>query len=1001
MSFHYILQAGALSLLLCACHEKVQTPEPPQVTIHVSLPAETRIALSEAANHQAMHLAWQTGDQLSVNGQSFVVSQIYSDHEADFQGPEPSGSSYTLIYPGKYGSAETFNARSYVAQVQSGNASTAHLEYNAMLSGVSAYQAPVFDATWAAEKGGSFAQNAVLQLRLKLPESVSTAYAVTLSAPDAIFPTTNAGTTLAQAQSLTLGSITLSQANDHTLEAYMMISAAGVSIPEGEVLTVSVDTPDKLYERSFTLPAQQWEGGKQYTIQAKIQEETPQQPERGIRNAADFAAFAAAVNAGESTARWENEEGWVNLLADIDFTGVTDWTPVGNAVAPWTNYNPVITSGHAFTGKFDGNAHKIKNLALVDNVTTPGAHFGLFGYVGKGAVVQNFVIDQSCSLTVNSSVSHSAGVIAGVVYDATVRDVTSYAPMTYQGHATGYLHMALIGGIYASESNCTVDSVHNNGKMVAGNTDNLNAGATGIHVAGIVGFSNADTTGGKTVTISSCNNYGDMESQAGRTAGIVGAANASTLISGCENRGNQLNTMPKEDGGRLANIVCMTSNGSSISACKNYGNLISTTKGRVGGIVSLANAGTYTDNENYGEIISDSPYRGVFFGYVNQVTTWTGGKASGKVGQYNNGTYEYDLYAESNKEKYLGLVGTSGQINASGIIYDIVTGEDPVNPDPDLDVTATLRILCIGNSFTKDAVEHLPAIMVQAGVSDVQIVHMYYGGRTIPEYVSGWSTATDYKCYVCNPGASGWSELTGKSLAQVAVTGKWDVVTIQEHTGRRLAWGYNQTELASELASAQDLVNLVKSAQTSAGGSPRLYYILSQAYHDLSKAQNTQKNFTTTDEMWTVIASVGEAIVEGCGFDGVISTGVMLQNLRTSPLNNSNGLTRDGYHMDYGISRFGAACAVFETLISPVKNVLLDGIVAGPTTDSFTGTAWTTAVTAERAAIALQAARLAIAKPYEVTDMSSGSGGDDTNAQSGLSDLPDSEAYRETLDNDQ
>ena len=105
--------------------------------------------------------------------------------------------------------------------------------------------------------------------------------------------------------------------------------------------------------------------------------------------------------------------------------------------------------------------------------------------------------------------------------------------------------------------------------------------------------------------------------------------------------------------------------------------------------------------------------------------------------------------------------------------------------------------------------------------------------------------------------------------------------------------------------------------------------------------------------------------------------------------------------MDYGISRFGAACAVFETLISPVKNVLLDGIVAGPTTDSFTGTAWTTAVTAERAAIALQAARLAIAKPYEVTDMSSGSGGDDTNAQSGLSDLPDSEAYRETLDNDQ
>ena len=994
----YSIPAALMLLTLCSCQAKQQPAEPAQVTIHVSLPGETRVSLSENADHKAMHLAWEESDRISVNGQAFEVSHLYSDHEADFTGPEPSGSSYTLIYPGKYASAEAFNARSYVAQVQSGNASTAHLEYNAMLAGVSAYETPVFHAGWAAEKGGSFSENAVVQLRLKLPASVTTAYAVTLSAPDALFPTTNGGGTLAKQQTLTLGSVTLSSANDHILEAYMMVSAAGVSIPEGEVLTVSVDTPEQLYERSFTLHAQNWEGGNQYTIQAKIEESSPDQPERGIRDAADFAAFAAAVNAGESTRRWENAEGWVNLLADIDFTGVTDWTPVGNAVAPWTNYNPVVTSGHAFTGKFDGNAHKIKNLALVDNVTTAGAHFGLFGYVGEGAIVQNFVVDQSCSLTVNSSVSHSAGVVAGVVYDAAVRDVTSYAPMTYQGHATGYLHMALIGGIYASLQNCTVDSVHNNGKMVAGNTDNLNAGATGIHVAGIVGFSNADTAGGKTVTISSCNNYGDMESQAGRTAGIVGAANASTLISGCENRGNQLNTMPKQDGARLGNIVCMSSNGSSISGCKNYGNLVSTTSGRVGGIVSLANAGTYTGNENYGEIISDSQYRGVFFGYVNQVTTWTGGKASGKVGKYNGGEYVYDLYSESNKVKYLGLVGTSGQINASGIVYDILTGEEPVDPDPELDVNAALRIFFIGNSFTKDAVEHLPAILSKAGVNDVQLVHMYYGGRTIPEYVSGWSTSTDYKCYVCNPGATGWSELTGKSLAQVAVTGKWDFVTIQEHTGRRLAWGYNQSEQAAETESAQTLVNLVKSAQTSVGGSPQLYYILSQAYHDLSKAQNVQKNFTTTDEMWTVISSVGEAIVETCGFDGVISTGAMLQNLRTSSLNNSNGLTRDGYHMDYGISRFGAACAVFETLISPVKNVLLDGIVAGPATDSFSGTAWTTAVTAERAPIALQAARLAIAKPYEVTDMSSGGG---SSSGTGLSDMPGSEAYQENLDNDQ
>ena len=997
MSTKHIIPIGLLLLALCSCQrENLRTEGPGLVQIRVSMSEEHgpdvgKVTLTEAENRQSMHLAWQASDEISVNGNSFHVTSLVSDHEAVFEGTAPAGSSYTLIYPGKYASAQAFNQRSYAVQLQNGNSSTAHLEYNAMLSGVSEYAEPKFHSGWAADKGGSLSQNAVVQLRLKLPDTVGEVYSVTVSAPDAIFPTTNAGTTLSTKQTLSLNGAVLNDGNRHILEAYMMVSAAGVTIPNGEVITVSVDTPGHVYERALTFDGQVWNGGGQYTIQANVLTESSAPIDRGIRDAADFAAFAAAVNAGASTARWENSEGWVNLLADIDFAGVTDWTPVGNAVAPWTSYIPTITSGYAFTGKFDGNAHHIKNLALVDNVSADGAHFGLFGYVGKGAVVQNFVIDNTCSLTVNSSAAHSAGVIAGLLCDASVRDVTSYAPMTYQGGATGLLHMALIGGIYTKDLNCTVDSVHNYGAISVTNTKNLNAGATAIHAAGIVGFTNAKNLGATTITISDCNNYGDMESQAGRTAGIVGAANAQTSISGCENRGNQLNTMPKDDGARLGNIVCYTNSNSSISGCKNYGNLISTRSGRVGGIVSLANPGTYTNNENYGEIISDSQFRGVFFGYINQITTWTGGYASGRVGQYNGGTYVYDLYTEDQKVKYLGVVGASGAINESNITYDILTGAPP--QDPELDVPASLRILFIGNSFTMDAVRQLPFFFETTGIDDVQMVHMYYGGRTIPEYVDGWNTASDYKCYVCNPGENGWTELSGKTLAQVTATGEWDYITLQEHTGRSIAWGRTTTELNTEVGEVQSLVNLVK---TAASGTPKLYYILSQAYHDLSKAQNVTKNFNNTDEMWNVIAPVGQTIVESCGFDGVISTGAMLQNLRTTSLNNSNGLSRDGYHMDYGISRFGASCVVFETLVTPVKNIYLDGVVCGPSTDKFEGPEWTPAITAERAPIALQAARYAIAKPYEVTSMA-GSG---SSAGAGLENMPDGEVFLENLDND-
>ena len=137
-----------------------------------------------------------------------------------------------------------------------------------------------------------------------------------------------------------------------------------------------------------------------------------------------------------------------------------------------------------------------------------------------------------------------------------------------------------------------------------------------------------------------------------------------------------------------------------------------------------------------------------------------------------------------------------------------------------------------------------------------------------------------------------------------------------------------------------------------------------------SDVYKVTKPFSTTDEMWTVIAAQGKTAVETCGFDGVISTGAMLQNLRTTSLNNSLGLTRDGYHMDFGLSRYGASCTVFETVIGPYHgNVTLDGNSYRYNQSSTEDGSWTTPVTDATAPVALQAARYAIEKPYEVTTM--------------------------------
>jgi hypothetical protein len=82
------------------------------------------------------------------------------------------------------------------------------------------------------------------------------------------------------------------------------------------------------------------------------------------------------------------------------------------------------------------------------------------------------------------------------------------------------------------------------------------------------------------------------------------------------------------------------------------------------------------------------------------------------------------------------------------------------------------------------------------------------------------------------------------------------------------------------------------------------------------------------------------------------------------------GLTRDGYHMDYGISRYGAACTVFESIITPKFNVKLDNNTYRFSKSDTSTSAYSTPVTDSNAPIALKAARAAIAKPFEITDMS-------------------------------
>ena len=692
----------------------------------------------------------------------------------------------------------------------------------------------------------------------------------------------------------------------------------------------------------------------------------------GIKSAADLVEFAILVNSGASYAKFQDEAGGVNLLNDIDMSSVTSWTPIGYATCP-AGANDAAITGNAFTGRFNGNGFRIKNLKMVASGAEADKNYGLFGTIAPGATVENFILDETCSLEVTATAKKACGVAVGYVYDATVRDIQSYAKMTFNGKAGDnvFMAMGIIGQLYCNANGVTVDSVHNYGDIVANNSDNTKAGATAYHAAGIVGFSHAHADTQKMNTISSCSNYGDMTSQLARTSGICAAANRSTEIFNCENNGNQVNSFPTSGGARLGNIVCNISNSCSMTGCTNYGNLTSTTKGRCGGITCLPNEVTFTNCANYGVILTDDANRGLFYAYNggtnstpsrDYVSVWKGCTAGGKVGAYNNNAPVYDSYSEAEKASYLGKYRNTAQ-TYTNITYLVGTTDPSAGTG-----TAEYNILFIGNSFTKDAVEHLPGLLAGAGNKKVNMVHIYYGGQFISTYNSSFSDATGFTCYSCAPGVKSWSNKTGVSIEDCCKMAKWDVVTIQEHTGNKCAWNFTSTSDSD----VRSLVSKIKNAVPS-GSNPKFYYIMSQAYQNMAKIGTaSQSSITWTDQigMYEVIVAFGKKMMDTGLFENIIATGTMLQNLRTSPLNNSMGLTRDGYHMDNGLARYGAACTVFETIITPKFGSTLDGNTFRYDVSNTTDGQYSTPVTSSNAPTAIQAARYAIQKPYEITDMS-------------------------------
>ena len=251
-----------------------------------------------------------------------------------------------------------------------------------------------------------------------------------------------------------------------------------------------------------------------------------------------------------------------------------------------------------------------------------------------------------------------------------------------------------------------------------------------------------------------------------------------------------------------------------------------------------------------------------------------------------------------------------------------------------------IKILCIGNSFSCDTIEHVADIALSLGVKKVTLGNLYIGGCSVRKhYANAVGDKHDYE-YFYNTG-SGWSSTYNHSIKDTLQSEDWDYVSIQHGTldGSRYA----------EEASYTDLPKLVEYVRSYLPEKTKIAFNMTWvgepgSHEEMIAFGNDQLKY------YNSVAALTSSLIAGMeGIDIISPTGTAVQNARTSSV---GVLTRDNYHLSLKLGRYIAGLTFFKALTGADVSEITwapDG------------------VNAYMKAVALESVQNAIQTPYSVT----------------------------------
>ena len=212
----------------------------------------------------------------------------------------------------------------------------------------------------------------------------------------------------------------------------------------------------------------------------------------------------------------------------------------------------------------------------------------------------------------------------------------------------------------------------------------------------------------------------------------------------------------------------------------------------------------------------------------------------------------------------------------------------------------TIRILCIGNSFSQDAVEQELAPICESGNQPIIIGNLYFGGCSLKKH---WSFLEQdraaYKFRYIKDGIL--QHYTDYSLPQALLTYEWDYISFQQASPDSGIKSSYEPYLSA-------LIDTVRHYQPNA----QLCWMQTWSYSKDSKHRAFPTYHNDQQLMTDSIHAAMIAVLERHPELQLIPCGRAIQLARESKLGDT--LCRDGYHLNYSYGRYTAACVWYEFL---------------------------------------------------------------------------------------